>query len=116
MTDRPYAAFNDESLLIIASLIAENIHPDSPPAELGGMSDLYKDELLVLREAALDEIELRGLRPKPLLHSLLDALLTIRHAPPTTPEQRAAFEDQKARMRATMEKLSRDIEGKEDDA
>jgi hypothetical protein len=112
MTDdnRPFAAFDDESLLILASLMSENIPGDGE----GGMGDIYQDELQVLRERALDEIELRGSTPNETLHSLLAGLLRLRHSPPPTEEQKAAFREFEAGIKATMKQVGRDIAGKED--
>jgi hypothetical protein len=102
-SDRPFAAFDDESLLILASLMSENISGEGQ----GGMGDIYQDELQVLRERALDEIELRGLTPNETLHSLLTGLLSLRHSPPPTEEEKAAFREFEARISATMEKVGR---------
>ena len=62
MTDipsRPFTAFNDESLLILANLLADIIPADENE---GGMGVIYQTELIALRDTALDEVELRGLQ------------------------------------------------------
>lgn len=89
-----FTGFTDEALLIIASLLAENIPPEDENEAC--MATLYQDEIVALRDRALDEIERRAVVLNPTLHPLVAMEIELRHAPEPTPEQRAKFAQWKA--------------------